>query len=116
MDREPYLPCFAEELFVVNLYGTDEEIERFEILIDNLESPASLIEIVTLMEEIKNRAGKMNWYCCVECHRAERCEINDLRAIKKWERRCCSNCLKYDECTLMWKKNVPYPRVVLPRN
>ncbi|MFZ2955808.1 MAG: hypothetical protein WA705_02785 [Candidatus Ozemobacteraceae bacterium] len=97
---EEYLPVFAEEIFIVNLYGTDDEIEEFNILMQGTEVEKNLISMALLIEEIKRRSLlKMNWYCCWRCHYHANCKINWYRGERRFElRNCCTYCQNFWEC------------------
>ncbi len=50
-----YLPVFAEEIFIVNLYGTDEEIFEFNELMKETQVEKNLMSMTLIIEEIKRR-------------------------------------------------------------
>lgn len=97
---EEYLPVFAEEIFIVNLYGTDEEIDEFNLLMQNPKIEKNLISMALLIEEIKRRSLlKMNWYCCWRCHYFPTCKINWYRGERNYQvRNCCTYCQNFWEC------------------
>ncbi|MBF0545108.1 MAG: hypothetical protein HQM08_11765 [Candidatus Riflebacteria bacterium] len=99
MDEE-YLPVFAEEIFIVNLYGTDEEIDEFNILIQSPDVEKNVISMALIIEEIKRRSFlKMNWYCCRKCGYFVTCKINWYRGIRNFDKRnCCTYCQDFWEC------------------
>src|SRR5687767_7075041 len=75
-----YLPTFAEETFIAHCYGTDEEIELFGKLIEDPTNRNHLVNLIVLIEEIKNRNHLgMDWKCCWRCQRFSHCEINWYR-------------------------------------
>ena len=41
-----YLPVFAEEIFIVNLYGTDEEIYEFNELMKETQVEKNLMSMI----------------------------------------------------------------------
>ena len=51
-----YLPVFAEEIFIVNLYGTDEELKEFHLLLLSPNVEKNLISMALIIEEIKRSA------------------------------------------------------------
>jgi len=94
-----YHPLFLEELFIVNLYGTEEEIEQFNKLLDSKDSIENIVAMATLLEDIKRkRLTKMNWFCCHRCQNYEICRINWFRGERNISRHCCSYCQNFDEC------------------
>ena len=52
-----YLPVFAEEIFIVNLYGTDEEIDEFNELLKETHIEKNLMSMTLIIEEIKRPPG-----------------------------------------------------------
>lgn len=97
-----YEPTFAEETFIVNGYGTDEDIEQFNCLMANPDDRGHRIEIIVLVEAIKQRNGLgLDWNCCWRCQRYNACEINWLRGEKALPRTCCPNCQNYSECSMI---------------
>ena len=99
MSKE-YLPVYAEEIFIVNIYGTDEEIEEFNQLLKSPEIEKNLISMALLIEEIKRRSLlKMNWYCCWRCLYFQTCKINWYRGERQTNiRNCCTYCQNFWEC------------------
>ena len=94
-----YLPTFAEETFIAHCYGTDEEIELFTELIENPTDRNALVNLIILIEEIKNRNQLgMDWKCCWRCQRFSQCEINWYRGERKLAKVCCPNCVNYCDC------------------
>jgi hypothetical protein len=92
-------PLYAEEIFIVHLYGNDDEIARFEKLLENKESPDVQVEMIILCEEITRRVlTKMNKKCCSGCSYANGCIINHRRSSRNMATYCCSYCPKYREC------------------
>jgi len=100
-ESDQYLPVFAEEIFIVNLYGTDEEIVEFNVLMQKAATEEkSLISMALLIEEIKRRSLlKMNWYCCWRCKYYPTCKINWYRGERNFDKRnCCTYCQNFWEC------------------
>ncbi|MBF0410241.1 MAG: hypothetical protein HQM10_23045 [Candidatus Riflebacteria bacterium] len=97
---EEYLPVFAEEIFIVNLYGTDEEIVEFEAYIQSPDVERNLISMALIIEEIKRRSFlKMTWCCCPRCSYFKTCKINWYRGERRFEKRnCCTYCQNFWEC------------------
>ncbi|MBF0500256.1 MAG: hypothetical protein HQM09_08990 [Candidatus Riflebacteria bacterium] len=97
---EEYLPVFAEEIFIVNLYGNDDEIEEFNFLMQSPDVEKNLISMALLIEEIKRRSLlKMNWYCCWRCQYHASCKINWYRGLRRFElRNCCTYCQNFWDC------------------
>lgn len=97
---EEYLPVFAEEIFIVNLYGSDEEITEFNHLMQNPAIERNVISMALLIEEIKRRNFlKINWHCCWRCKYFATCKINWYRGERCMERRnCCTYCQNFWEC------------------
>lgn len=95
-----YLPVFAEEIFIVNLYGTDEEIAEFQVLLQTPNDEKSLMSMALIIEEIKRRHFlKINWHCCWRCCYYQTCKINWYRGERHFERRnCCTYCQNFWEC------------------
>lgn len=103
-----YLPVFAEEIFIVNLYGTDEELEEFNQLIKNPQVERNLYAMALIIEEIKRRNFlKMSWHCCWRCQYFSTCKINWYRGERKMERRiCCTYCQNFWECHKRFSENM----------
>lgn len=94
-----YVPSFAEETFIVNCYGTEEDIARFDLLMEDPTDRANLVEMIILVEAIKNRNSLgMDWNCCFRCQRHSYCEINWYRGERGLKKTCCPNCLNYSDC------------------
>ena len=94
-----YHPLFLEELFIVHLYGTDEDVVKFYRLLEHKEEPENIVEMAALLEEIKRKKlTKMNWYCCWRCQHYKICRINWYRGERNIERHCCTYCQNYEEC------------------
>lgn len=94
-----YHPLFLEELFIVHLYGTDDEVARFYKLMENPNDRGNIVEMAALLEDIKMRElTKMNWYCCYRCQQFKICRINWYRGERNIERHCCTYCQNYEEC------------------
>jgi len=95
-----YLPVYAEEIFIVNIYGTDEEIAEFNQLMKSVDVEKNLVSMALMIEEIKRRSLlRMNWYCCWRCERFQTCKINWYRGEKNYTiRNCCTYCQNFWEC------------------
>jgi len=94
-----YQPLFMEEILLVHIYGSDEEILRFDALMTTLDREESLVEITVLIEEIKRRnVSKMDWNCCHRCASFRVCKINWARGERDIPRNCCSLCPNYEDC------------------
>ncbi|MDD2717840.1 MAG: hypothetical protein PHW04_18285 [Candidatus Wallbacteria bacterium] len=100
-----YHPLFLEELFIVHLYGSDDEVALFYRLMDDRDNPNNIVVMATLLEDIKRKnLTKMNWFCCTRCQNFEMCRINWYRGERNLERNCCTYCQIYEEC---YKKFLP---------
>jgi len=102
-----YYPLFLEELFIVHLYGTDEEVDTFYKLIDyeHRNNPENIVELATLIEDIKRRnLTRMNWYCCSRCENFKLCRINWYRGERNLERNCCTYCQDFEKCYEIYKR------------
>jgi len=98
-DDEKYDALFMEELFIVNLYGTEEEVERFYRLLSEREKFENTIAIIDLVESIKRRnITGMEWHCCSRCIHFDLCKLNWYRGERNIERKCCTLCQNYKEC------------------
>jgi len=98
-DKNEFHPLYAEEIFIVHLYGNDDEIARFEKLLETKESPDSQLEMIILCEEITRRVlTEMNTHCCQRCPYFHICAINHRRCSRNMEKFCCSYCPNYREC------------------
>lgn len=87
-----------EETFLVNLYGSEEEINRFYDLLDVLDNE-NVVEMVHLIEEIKRRnVTRIYWNCCHRCQNFATCRINWYRGERAIKRNCCSLCSNYEDC------------------
>jgi hypothetical protein len=94
-----YLPTFAEETFIAHCYGTEPEIRWFNELMENPTDRQHMINLIVLIEEIKNRNHLgMDWKCCWRCQRFSTCEINWYRGERGMEKVCCPNCVNYRDC------------------
>jgi hypothetical protein len=104
MSSSEFYPLFMEEVFIVNLYGSDLEARRFYELMQDTEKRENIVEMAALIEDIKRRClTKMNWYCCHRCERFQTCRINWHRGERNIERNCCSYCAKYEACLVEMK-------------
>ena len=95
-----YLPVYAEEIFIVNLYGTDEELEEFNHLLKDVAEERNMYAMALIIEEIKRRNFlKMTWRCCWRCQYYITCKINWYRGERCVERRnCCTYCQNFWDC------------------
>jgi len=104
-DDNGYNPLFAEEIFIVNLYGTDDEIRRFRGLMARKEEANSLVAMVELVEHIKRRnLTRLDWHCCWRCQYFQKCRIRWYREEKEFQQQCCSLCRNYTPCLSKFKK------------
>ena len=97
---DEYLPVYAEEIFIVNIYGTDEEIAEFNQLMQSPNIEKNLVSMALLIEEIKRRSLlKMNWHCCWRCSYFKTCKINWYRGERQMGmRNCCTYCQNFWDC------------------
>lgn len=97
---KPYEPLFVEETWIVRMYGTNEQNERFDLLMQTGDDRWTRIEIVLLVEHIKehHRLGLMT-RCCPSCPHYETCRLNWRRGELDLPRTCCSNCPTYTRCS-----------------
>ena len=95
-----YLPVFAEEIFIVNLYGTDDEIDEFNDLMKANHIEKNLMSMALIIEEIKRRNFlKIGWHCCWRCQYYQNCKINWYRGERNMElRNCCTYCQNFWDC------------------
>jgi hypothetical protein len=94
-----YVPTYAEETFIAHCYGSQDEIERFDALMQDPTDRGNLIDIIVLIEEIKNKNNLgMDWNCCWRCQRFSHCEINWYRGERSLKKTCCPNCVNYRDC------------------
>lgn len=64
MSHTEFCPLFMEEVFLVNLYGTEEEAARLNRLLEREPTPEVTEELVFLIEEIKRRhVTRADWFC-----------------------------------------------------
>ena len=99
-----YLPTFAEETFITHCYGSEEEIGRFDELMQNPLERTNIVDLIILTEAIKVRHNLgMVWDCCWRCQRFSICEINWLRAERKIPKTCCPNCVNYRDCNRIFE-------------
>ncbi len=104
MGSKRYNPVFAEETFIVNLYGTSKEIEEFDLLIADDASSVSLTAMVDLVETIKRRRFTgMNWNCCHQCQSFLNCSVKKHRFRRNQPRECCSMCKQYKSCLSLFQ-------------
>lgn len=102
--RTSYKPFYAEESFIAQLYGTDEEVARFETLMERPHDRDNIVEIILLIETIKQRQKlAMDWQCCWRCQKFATCEINWRRGELGLPKHCCPNCQNYAECNKIYK-------------
>ena len=101
-----YLPVFAEEIFIVNLYGTDEEIDEFNELMKETQNEKNLMSMSLIIEEIKRRNFlKMDWHCCSKCRYHANCKINWYRGERQMNsRHCCTYCQDFWKCHTQYCK------------
>lgn len=110
-----YRPLFLEELFVVHLYGTDEEVQRFDKLMEDRDNFENVVAMATLIEDIKRRnLTKLNWFCCSKCQNFRICRINWYRGERNIERNCCTYCSHYTDCYGEFKDSGSAPSCKLP--
>ncbi len=103
--RRSYKPVFAEETFIVNLYGTPAEVETFEELLGDREAPGSVTAIADLVESIKRRKlTGMNWNCCWRCQFFQNCRIRDYRQKDNLPQKCCTVCPNHRRCMSSFQK------------
>ena len=92
-DRGTYDPLFVEETWIIRFYGTHEENEIFDDLMEGRDDLWNRIEIVLLVEKIKerNKLGLLS-QCCDQCPNFENCRINWRRGELDLATTCCANC------------------------
>ena len=94
-----FYPLFMEEIFIVNIYGTEAESNLFYKLMQDTKKSENVVELAALIEDIKRRElTKMDWYCCYRCDKFHTCKINWYRGERTVERKCCSYCQSYEKC------------------
>jgi hypothetical protein len=95
-----YDPLFVEETWVIRFYGNIEENESFDKLMENRDDHWNRIEIVLLVEKIKerNKLGLLT-QCCDSCPHFENCRINWRRGELDLATTCCANCPNYTRCS-----------------
>jgi hypothetical protein len=99
MNRK-YTPFYAEEVFIANCYGAEDEIVRFNELMDNPSEKDNTVQLILLIETIKERHNlTMGWDCCWRCQHYQSCEINWRRGELGIPKHCCPNCRNYAECS-----------------
>ena len=95
-----YTPFYAEEVFIANCYGAEDEIVRFNELMDNPSEKDNTVQLILLIETIKERHNlTMGWDCCWRCQHYQSCEINWRRGELSVPKHCCPNCRNYAECS-----------------
>ena len=98
--KASYDPLFVEETWIVRMYGSNEENERFDDLMQDRDDRWNRIEIVLLVEHIKDRHNLgLLTRCCELCPHFETCRINWRRGELELPRTCCSNCPEYTRCS-----------------
>lgn len=92
-------PLYAEEIFIVNMYGTDEEIAAFEQLLEHRQKSRVQVEMIVICEEIIRRIlTNMETPCCHKCQFYFNCPVNSIRHGRGFSTKCCSYCHNYREC------------------
>ncbi len=95
-----YTPFYAEEVFIANCYGTEDEISQFNELMEHPNKKENTVQLILLIEDIKQRHDlNLGWTCCWRCQHFQNCEINWRRGELGLPKHCCSNCRNYSECT-----------------
>ncbi|MBI4870117.1 MAG: hypothetical protein HY814_00950 [Candidatus Riflebacteria bacterium] len=95
-----YTPFYAEEIFIANCYGTEEEILRFNDLMGDPGCKDNTVQLILLIENIKERHRlTMGWDCCWRCQHYQSCEINWRRGEMELSKHCCPNCRNYADCS-----------------
>lgn len=92
-------PLYAEEIFIVYMYGTEEETAAFERLLEHRENPRVQVEMIVICEEIIRRTlTSMETPCCPGCQFHSNCAVNSIRRPRGLEAKCCSYCHSYRDC------------------
>ena len=53
-----YVPFYAEEIFIANCYGTDEEIAQLDLLLEDPEDKQNTVEMMVLIiKRLMSQAG-----------------------------------------------------------
>jgi len=112
--EQEYRALLAEEIFIVQVHGLDEEASRLEEILDECASsavPASgvdglglekkqFVEILALAESIRFRQKLgMHFSCCPRCEVYAQCGERLARAKHSVRCNCCRECGRYAECS-----------------
>lgn len=88
-----------EDIFVINLFGGDDEVKSLGSLIDNMGSPQTIIKMAAMAENIKTREiTGFHSHCCFKCNDLPNCDINIERKASGDAETCCSYCGRYRDC------------------
>lgn len=90
---------YLEEIFIINVHGTDEELAMVPALISDLSDTDNFVKLAVLAEEIRYReVTRLDWKCCPKCNRYASCRIKWVRGEKGMQDRCCGFCQNYGQC------------------
>lgn len=97
------------EIFIININGTDEEVQIAKDIVNNITNLDSLIKLSVLAEEIKLREFTfMKWNCCFKCVRYDTCRIKWNRGETNSPHICCSYCQNFNECLKNYYNEVQF--------
>ena len=88
-----------EEMFIINIHGTDSELAASQKLYLDSSNLESFIKLAVMAEEIRTRElTKLKWNCCPRCTRYSSCRIRWERGETGCEQTCCSYCQNHKTC------------------
>lgn len=95
----------VSEIFMININGSDDQIEIARNIINNITDPDCLIKLSVLAEEIRaNQTFSLKWNCCTSCLRYDTCRIKWRRGETGTPEQCCSYCQNYKKCLEKYQK------------
>jgi len=88
-----------EEMFVINIHGTDLELAAAQKLYSDSYNLDNYIKLAVMAEEIRTRElTKLTWKCCPRCIRYSSCRIRWERGVTGKDQTCCSYCQNHKGC------------------
>ncbi len=106
-----YPALLAEEIFIVQMHGRDDEAKRLEDILEAADgdgqvgaafpdiSHACIVEILTMAEAIRDRQKLgMHWTCCWRCQSYSACKERLARYDASVRCNCCKKCVHFEEC------------------
>lgn len=106
-----YPALLAEEIFIVQMHGREDEALRLEEILEKAPCEGAagpafpdlphemIVEILAMAEAIRDRQKLgMHWNCCWRCQSFLTCQERRARTKADVRCNCCRKCEQYSDC------------------